>query len=540
MKKLVFLLLVIFLGIVNQAVPYVIKSQYTFDANNIRTNIRNTGILFQDLRTTNTAGFEWPKYSGKNAIFTSGLSIACMINGNLRLANATYNGEYAPGYVDVTQFNDPKFKTNSAFKLYKVKAGDTQSSNPDYANWGLMVPYGATYDDINNNGTFELNIDKPGVPGADQTIFVCITDADPSNHKSSEGFSGGTLPVFAEVHLTLWGYNLPNLNNILFTRYEIINKSGKAWTNTHFGLFCDSYLGKPDDDYIGCDSALNLGYTYNAGNTDSSYGANPPAVGFRFLKTPLYKGSQLGMTAFNYISGYNLLNDCLNDPSGSPLQAFSILRGFRTDSSGWLNPTTVPPYGTNYCFSGNPEDSSGWTEYKGIICRDGNIVPSAPGNKRSMMVTGSDSLTIQPHRKFNIVFAAVIDRGSSNLNSVTKIKNFSNIAKIFYDQNFNYTDDDVSFIQSYPQVSETYHLNQNYPNPFNPVTNIKFFIPENTFASLKIYDVTGKEIAVLVNKNMVIGEYEYQWNAANLPSGIYFYKLETENFSQSKKMILIK
>lgn len=524
----------------NPAYSTFIKSQYIFDANNIRTNVWNTGVLFQDLSANNTPGFEWPKFSGKNAIFTSGLSIACMINGNLRMANATYNGEYAPGYVDVLQPLNPKFKTNSAFNLYKVKAGDTQTSNPDYANWGLMVPYGAPYEDINNNGTFELNTDKPGVPGADQTIFVCITDADPSNHNSSEGFSGGTLPVFAEVHLTLWGYNLPNLENILFTRYEIINKSGRAWTNTHFGLYSDSHLGNPSDDYIGCDSALNLGYTYNAGNIDSAYGANPPAVGFRFLKTPLYKSSQLGMTAFNYILSYNFLNECLSNYPGFPGNSFSILRGLKSDSSGWLNPTTNPPYRTNYCFSGNPEDSSGWTEYKGIICRNGNLITSVPGNKRSMMVTGSDSLTVQPNKKFNIVFATVIERGSSNLNSVTKIKNLSNIAKIFYDNNFNYSDDDISFIQSSPELSPVYSLSQNYPNPFNPATKIKFFIPENTFTSLKIYDVTGKEIAVLENKILAIGEYEYRWNAANLPSGIYFYKLETESFTQTKKMILVK
>ncbi|MBN8569317.1 MAG: T9SS type A sorting domain-containing protein [Ignavibacteria bacterium] len=246
------------------------------------------------------------------------------------------------------------------------------------------------------------------------------------------------------------------------------------------------------------------------------------------------------MTAFNYMPPYNLLNECLNDPSGSPLKAFNILRGFRTDNSGWLNPTTVPPYKTKYCFSGNPEDSSGWTEYKGIICLYGNLIPSLPGNKRSMMVTGSDSLTVQPNRKFNIVFATVIERGGSNLNSVTKIKNLSNIAKIFYDNNFNYSDDDISFIQSIPEVSPVYSLSQNYPNPFNPATKIKFFIPENTFTSLKIYDVNGKEIAVLENKILAIGEYEYKWNAANLPSGIYFYKLETESFTQTKKMILIK
>ncbi len=539
MKKIFFAVLISFIGFVNAVHPAVIKSQYTFDANNIRTNVWNTGVLFQNLSTSNTAGFEWPKYSGKNAIFSAGLSVACYINGNLRMGNCTYNGEYAPGYVDALIPTDPKFKTNASFKLYKVKAGDTQNSNPDYANWGLMVPYGAPYEDVNHNGTFELNIDKPGIPGADQTIFVCITDADPSNHITSEGFSGGTLPVFAEVHMTLWGYNLPTLNNILFTRYEIINKSGRAWKNSHFGLFSASYLGNPSDDYIGCDSSLNLGYTFNAESNDIVYGENPPAVGFRFLKTPLYKGSQLGMTAFNYVSSNNDLYECLGY-AGTPNRFFNILRGVKADSAVWLNPTTNPPYRTNYCFSGNPEDSTGWTEYKGLVCTNGNIIPSLPGNKSAMMVTGSDSLTIQPNRKFNIVFATVIDRGSSNLNSVTKIKNLSTAAKIFYDQNFNFNDDDVSFVQSYPQVSATYDLKQNYPNPFNPSTSIKFFIPENTFTSLKIYDVNGRQISVLENKVLIIGEYEYQWNASNLPSGVYFYKLETENFTQTRKIILVK
>jgi len=156
------------------------------------------------------------------------------------------------------------------------------------------------------------------------------------------------------------------------------------------------------------------------------------------------------------------------------------------------------------------------------------------------MVTGSDSLTVQPNKKFNIVFATVIERGSSNLNSVTKIKNLSNIAKIFYDNNFNYSDDDISFIQSIPEVSPVYSLSQNYPNPFNPATKIKFFIPENTFTSLKIYDVTGKEINTIVNENLSRGEYEYLWNANNLPSGIYFYRLETESYTQTRKMILVK
>ena len=83
-------------------------------------------------------------------------------------------------------------------------------------------------------------------------------------------------------------------------------------------------------------------------------------------------------------------------------------------------------------------------------------------------------------------------------------------------------------------------LFQNYPNPFNPETSIKFDLPENTFVKFVVFDITGKEIEVLVNEHLKKGSYDIKWNAANLPSGIYFYRLITEKFSDSRKMILIK
>lgn len=85
-----------------------------------------------------------------------------------------------------------------------------------------------------------------------------------------------------------------------------------------------------------------------------------------------------------------------------------------------------------------------------------------------------------------------------------------------------------------------YSLAQNYPNPFNPTTSIRFVIPEETHVKLTIYDVTGKEIAVLIDGLKKPGEYESVFNAKNLSSGIYFYVLEAGSYKFSKKMALIK
>ena len=85
-----------------------------------------------------------------------------------------------------------------------------------------------------------------------------------------------------------------------------------------------------------------------------------------------------------------------------------------------------------------------------------------------------------------------------------------------------------------------FELNQNYPNPFNPITTIKYSIRERGFVSLKIYNVLGKEIKTLVNEEKPSGNYEINFNAENLSSGIYFYKLQAGSFVKTKKMILLK
>ncbi|MCU0371975.1 MAG: T9SS type A sorting domain-containing protein [Ignavibacteria bacterium] len=98
----------------------------------------------------------------------------------------------------------------------------------------------------------------------------------------------------------------------------------------------------------------------------------------------------------------------------------------------------------------------------------------------------------------------------------------------------------VGISQVSTEVPSNFSLSQNYPNPFNPTTNIKFAVSKSGFVTLKVYDMLGKEVAVLVNNNMTSGTYEYQFDASKLTSGIYFYNLKTDGFSETKKMMLIK
>jgi len=87
---------------------------------------------------------------------------------------------------------------------------------------------------------------------------------------------------------------------------------------------------------------------------------------------------------------------------------------------------------------------------------------------------------------------------------------------------------------------DKYSLSQNYPNPFNPSTTIKFDLAKNGFVSIKIFDILGREIKSLVNDNFNKGSYEVSFNASEISSGVYFYKMESGDFSQIKKMMLLK
>jgi hypothetical protein len=90
------------------------------------------------------------------------------------------------------------------------------------------------------------------------------------------------------------------------------------------------------------------------------------------------------------------------------------------------------------------------------------------------------------------------------------------------------------------EVPKTYSLQQNYPNPFNPVTSIRFSLPKADIVKLKVFDALGREVELLVNEQVNAGTHEIKFDASKLSSGIYFYTIKTPNFTETKKMMLIK
>ena len=90
------------------------------------------------------------------------------------------------------------------------------------------------------------------------------------------------------------------------------------------------------------------------------------------------------------------------------------------------------------------------------------------------------------------------------------------------------------------EIPENFTLYQNYPNPFNPKTQIKFEVKNSSTVKLEIFDLLGREVSILLNKKLQPGTYQIDFEMSGLNSGVYFYKLSTENFSKTMKMFLIK
>jgi photosystem II stability/assembly factor-like uncharacterized protein len=89
-------------------------------------------------------------------------------------------------------------------------------------------------------------------------------------------------------------------------------------------------------------------------------------------------------------------------------------------------------------------------------------------------------------------------------------------------------------------IPDKYSLYQNYPNPFNPVTNIKFDVPKSSLVTIKVYNILGKEAAILLNEVKSAGRYELDFDASTLTSGVYFYRIETDGFTETKRMVILK
>lgn len=311
----------------------------------------------------------------------------------------------------------------------------------------------------------------------------------------------------------------------------------------YINQWVDQELGYPNDDLLGCDTFLNMGYAYNARDFDNIYNeflSAPPAVGTIFLQgTAHWTGNPLdsAVVNFKWRRGYKYFHEKpltvfiafkIGDEWGDPdynyqggLEFYNYLRGYKPDgrtSSNAFGPE-FHGYGT-YMNSGDPVTGTGWI--------DGMTDP--PGQRHMYMVNGPINLNLGDTAE--IVLATVGGLGTDHLNSITDLRYRAREAAYLYEIFIRQmTDGNLSVELPERDFKNDYILYQNYPNPFNSSTIIKYRLPEPAYVKLAVYDMLGSTVRVLVNENKGAGTYKEEFNPSGLASGIYICRISFDNTS---------
>jgi hypothetical protein len=327
----------------------VVKHYTYFTINNIFSQYANNLWGAVDMVSEQASGFEWPKGSNKYAIYQDGLvyggyyrginsfaqTVARkFVNGSAYITSMTEGSitQYGTGKEppdalyqnpadasvrvfrarpDINPYGNAsqadmvaKLQQEEAILIQRRKNLSAQAIYDQYVkDWNEWpATKGAPFNDVNGNGTYDPQVDIPGIPDADQTLWMVCNDMVQAKTQNLAG--GG--PTGIEMQRTVWGYNRAgSLGNTLFMRYRMINKSGAPIDTMFVALWSDPDLGYAGDDYSGCDVQRSLAYSYNGHATDQVYGSAPPAVGYTIVQGPLVAGAanDSGFFDMNYRKG---------------------------------------------------------------------------------------------------------------------------------------------------------------------------------------------------------------------------------------------
>ena len=391
----------------------------------VQARLFNTGSLFYGNTTVGGDGYLVPKDAGTSPIFAAGIWIGGLIGGEVRVAGATYNDfEYWPGPLNADgSLPDPndcsdwdRFWLVDAFDLALYEA--TGEATGDLLNWpaNLGAP---VIDGDGVEGNYDLEGgDRPAVYGH-QTAFWVMNDVG-NTHENSL-----TEPIGLEVRVTAFTSLEAGLEQQTFYRYELVNRNSEPFEAARFGLFADSDLGDPADDYVGSDSTRGMAFVYNADNDDDGglgggYGSMPPALGYDFLT-----GGEASMYFGSFAGGPQ------TDPSNGE-EIYTFLNGL------WRDGTPVTEGGDGYMtggdtvtwvFPGDPVTEQFWSEVNINGEGDRNVA----GDRRHMIA--SPAFTLAPGESRAFDFAILFARGEDNLDSVAELQTLSDVVQTRYDAN---------------------------------------------------------------------------------------------------------
>ena len=510
--------------------------------NDVRARVFNTGSLFYG-NTTFGDGYLVPRgctYVDTfgdtrpcSPIYAASLWVGGLVNDTLRVAGAAFDDfEFWPGPLD--EQGQPPEDCAPYDRIFRVSRGDveryywTGQALADLRDWPYHL--GApVLDGDGVEGNYNLaGGDQPAISG-EQTAWWVMNDAG-NMHASTR-----TPPIRLEARVeafaaanAAWPGRLATLY-----RYQLTHRGEAPLDSAYFGVFSDSDLGDVADDYVGSDTTLDLGFTYNGDNDDAIYGV-PPAVGYKVLRGPVglpngrdddrdgetdEAGERLGMTAFSYFT----LNFAPDPPPSGGGVMYRRLRGVWEDGT----PMTAAGRGyqtagpvTRFAFPGDPVANSWWSERCPNHPSCGT--PLSPGDRRHLLSMGP--FRLEPGETAEVVFAVVFAQGADRLDSVTELRRAARYVQNAYDAGL-YTPTRVEGGPEPPEVPDEVLLSRPFPNPFTGEATVRFSVPEASPVRLALYDALGREVAVAFEGTAEPGEHAVTVGGGLSP-GLYLVRFD--------------
>ena len=316
----------------------------------------------------------------------------------------------------------------------------------DWMEW--PVEHGAPWVDVDGDGKYDPDVDEAGIANADQVLFFVTND---QNASRTTGLYG-SQPIGLEVRTTIWAYAQPaaRLGQLIFKKYNIINKSGKDLDEFYVAQWADPDLGDYSNDFVGCDTILGLGYAYNGTDSDDDYaafGLAPAAFGYDFFQGPLVPSpgdtghigfkavpdhKNLMMTSFGWFSAGSPISDPTLQEYEGTIQWYNMMRGFQplddlNNPTPWTLGNVSGGTPTKFPMSGDPVAGTG------DLDGDANGY-FQPGDRRMALISGP--FTFKAGEEQEIVVSVIGGISDTRLNSVVELKKNSEVAQVLFDGAF--------------------------------------------------------------------------------------------------------
>ena len=517
------------------------------DVNDVFARVFNTGSLFFGNSTTAGNGYLVPKETRNSPVFATGLWVGGQVNGQIRVAGARYTRfEFWPGPLNSGATLPNPTDCSAYDRIFVVSREDvarylgTGEATDDLRDW--PVSWGAPVldgDGIEGNYNLEGG-DQPAIYG-DQTAWWVMNDVGNIHEET------GSNPLGIEVQASAFAAfgNILALKQATFYRYVIINRSPNTIDSAYVSLFMDPDLGDAVDDWVGSDTTLSMGYVYNGGEDDNVYGL-PPAQGYQVVQSPVglpngrdddgdgevdEPGERLGMTAATYSC-----SGC-TEPATADMRTkeeyYHHMQGRWKDgtpftASGFGYATNGPI--TIFVFPADPVTDQCWSMAND--CEGGSV----PGNDQRLIVhTGP--FRLQPGEETEVVFALPFAQGTSNLDSVAKLRDAAFSTRAAWQTGFLAP----QRVEAEP-LPETFLLQVSapFPNPFTDQATIRYELSGAMVARMVVYDALGREVAVLADGDHQAGPYEVVFDGADLAPGTYVVRFEAAGEERSFIMVKLR